>query len=85
MPAILLIIGAVGTLVMVGVVLHNTAGLLGGYWGGRLLGFEESVCAARGLTTRHQAFMSMNRIFDMTAAGWHRRPQGPRAASTREE
>jgi BASS family bile acid:Na+ symporter len=60
MPAILLIIGAVvggtqagiaavGPLVMVGVVLHNTAGLLGGYWGGRLLGFEESVCRTLAL------------------------------------
>lgn len=26
------------------VVLHNGLGLLGGYWGGRLLGFDESVC-----------------------------------------
>lgn len=53
--SILAIIGAVvgGTqaaivtvapLVMVGVVLHNGIGLLGGYWGGRLLGFDESVC-----------------------------------------
>ncbi|MGF6657608.1 BASS family bile acid:Na+ symporter [Paraburkholderia youngii] len=55
MVAIVLIIGAVvggtqksiasvGFLVMVGVVLHNGIGLLGGYWGGRLLGFDEAVC-----------------------------------------
>ena len=55
MIAILLIIGAVvaarrrasrrsGSLVMLGVVLHNGIGLLGGYWGGRLLGFDEAVC-----------------------------------------
>ncbi|CAB3797473.1 ketopantoate/pantoate/pantothenate transporter PanS [Paraburkholderia fynbosensis] len=55
MVAILLIIGAVvggtqksiasvGLLVMLGVVLHNGIGLLGGYWGGRLLGFDEAVC-----------------------------------------
>ncbi|APA84212.1 bile acid:sodium symporter family protein [Paraburkholderia sprentiae WSM5005] len=55
MVAIVLIIGAVvggtqksiasvGLLVMVGVVLHNGIGLLGGYWGGRLLGFDEAVC-----------------------------------------
>ncbi len=31
-------------LVMFGVVLHNGIGLLGGYWGGRLLGFDEAVC-----------------------------------------
>ncbi|MBN9117380.1 MAG: bile acid:sodium symporter family protein, partial [Pandoraea sp.] len=55
MIAIVLIIGAVvganqgniatvGPLVMLGVVLHNGLGLLGGYWGGRLLGFDESIC-----------------------------------------
>ena len=58
--AILCIIGAVvgnsqaaiakvGVLVMVGVVLHNGVGLLGGYWGGRLLGFDESVCRTLAL------------------------------------
>ncbi|SNB72050.1 bile acid:Na+ symporter, BASS family [Arboricoccus pini] len=55
MLAILLIIGAVvaasrasiaamGPIVMAAVVLHNGLGLLGGYWGGRLLGFDESIC-----------------------------------------
>ncbi|MBI0325807.1 ketopantoate/pantoate/pantothenate transporter PanS [Burkholderia plantarii] len=55
MVAILLIIAAVvagtrnsiasvGLIVMIGVVLHNAIGLLGGYWGGRLLGFDEAVC-----------------------------------------
>ncbi|MGH8781526.1 ketopantoate/pantoate/pantothenate transporter PanS [Paraburkholderia sp.] len=55
MVAILLIIAAVvggtqksiasvGLVVMLGVVLHNGIGLLGGYWGGRLLGFDEAVC-----------------------------------------
>ena len=58
--AILLIIGTVvagaqasiaivGPLVMVGVVLHNGIGLLGGYWGGRLLGFDEAVCRTLAL------------------------------------
>lgn len=37
-------IATVGPVVAVGVVLHNGIGLLGGYWGGRLLGFDESVC-----------------------------------------
>jgi BASS family bile acid:Na+ symporter len=60
MVSILLIIGAVvaasqgsiatvGPLVLVGVVLHNGIGLLGGYWGGRLLGFDESVCRTLAL------------------------------------
>lgn len=58
--AILLIIGAVvgnaqgtilrvGPLVLLGVVLHNGTGLLGGYWGGRLLGFDEGVCRTLAL------------------------------------
>ncbi|WP_250516794.1 bile acid:sodium symporter family protein [Caballeronia sp. INDeC2] len=37
-------IASVGVVVAVGVVLHNGIGLLGGYWGGRLLGFDEAVC-----------------------------------------
>jgi BASS family bile acid:Na+ symporter len=37
-------IATVGPVVALGVVLHNGIGLLGGYWGGRLLGFDESVC-----------------------------------------
>ncbi|MFT8775299.1 MAG: bile acid:sodium symporter family protein [Gluconacetobacter liquefaciens] len=55
MIAIMTIIGAIvasvrpslaaaGPLVLLGVVLHNGIGLLGGYWGGRLLGLEESAC-----------------------------------------
>lgn len=55
MIAILLIIGAivagtratiasVGMLTVVGVILHNGIGLLGGYWGGRLLGFDRAIC-----------------------------------------
>ena len=37
-------IASVGAVVIIGVILHNGLGLLGGYWGGRLLGFNESVC-----------------------------------------
>jgi BASS family bile acid:Na+ symporter len=55
MVSILLIIGGivagtqatiatVGLLTMVGVILHNGIGLLGGYWGGRLLGFDKAIC-----------------------------------------
>jgi bile acid:Na+ symporter, BASS family len=42
-------IATVGPLVAVGVVLHNGFGLLGGYWGGRLLGFDEGVCRTLAL------------------------------------
>ncbi len=34
----------VGPLVLLAVVLHNAIGLLGGYWGGRLLGFDQATC-----------------------------------------
>lgn len=43
------VIATVGPLVAVGVILHNGVGLLGGYWGGRLLGFDESVCRTLAL------------------------------------
>ncbi len=37
-------IASVGFVVIVAAILHNTIGLLGGYWGGRLFGFDESTC-----------------------------------------
>ena len=37
-------IASVGLVVIIAVILHNTIGLLGGYWGGRLFGFDESTC-----------------------------------------
>lgn len=37
-------IASVGVMVIIAVILHNTLGLLGGYWGGRLFGFDESTC-----------------------------------------
>lgn len=37
-------IATVGFVVIIAVILHNTIGLLGGYWGGKLLGFDESTC-----------------------------------------
>lgn len=37
-------IASVGFMVIIAVILHNTLGLLGGYWGGRLFGFDESTC-----------------------------------------
>jgi len=37
-------IASVGFVVIIAVVLHNIIGLLGGYWGGKLFGFDESTC-----------------------------------------
>ncbi len=42
-------IASVGLVVLVGVILHNAIGLLGGYWGARLLGFDESICRTLAL------------------------------------
>ncbi|SAH86576.1 transmembrane transport protein [Bordetella ansorpii] len=42
-------IASVGPIVLLGVMLHNALGLLGGYWGGRLLRFDESVCRTLAL------------------------------------
>lgn len=37
-------IASMGPVVILAIILHNGIGLLGGYWGARLLGFNESVC-----------------------------------------
>jgi len=37
-------LATVGLIVVAAVMLHNLIGLLGGYWGGRLFGFDESTC-----------------------------------------
>ncbi|WP_075182836.1 ketopantoate/pantoate/pantothenate transporter PanS [Pantoea sp. 1.19] len=42
-------IGSVGLVVIAAVILHNTIGLLGGYWGGKLFGFDESTCRTLAL------------------------------------
>lgn len=42
-------IAKVGPTLFVAVILHNGFGLLGGYWGGRLLRFDESVCRTLAL------------------------------------
>lgn len=36
-------------IVIIGVILHNAIGLLGGYWGGRLCGFDKSICRTLAL------------------------------------
>ncbi len=42
-------IGSVGLVVIMAVILHNAIGLLGGYWGGKLFGFDESTCRTLAL------------------------------------
>jgi BASS family bile acid:Na+ symporter len=42
-------IGSVGLVVIAAVMLHNAIGLLGGYWGGKLFGFDESTCRTLAL------------------------------------
>ena len=37
-------IASVGLVVIIAVILHNAIGLLSGYWGGKLFGFDESTC-----------------------------------------
>ncbi|HDL7751705.1 ketopantoate/pantoate/pantothenate transporter PanS [Yersinia enterocolitica] len=37
-------IASVGFVVIIAVILHNGIGLLSGYWGGKLFGFDESTC-----------------------------------------
>ncbi|UYZ85480.1 bile acid:sodium symporter family protein [Entomomonas sp. E2T0] len=37
-------IANVGVTIMLAIILHNAIGLLGGYWGGKLFGFDESTC-----------------------------------------
>jgi len=43
------LISSVGLVVIVAVVLHNAIGLLGGYWGGKLFGFDETTCRTMAL------------------------------------
>ena len=47
-------IAAVGPLVLLAVILHNATGLAGGYFGGKLLGFDESTCRTLALETGMQ-------------------------------
>ncbi len=42
-------IAQVGPLVLAAVILHNGVGLLGGYFGGKLLGFDERICRTLAL------------------------------------
>ena len=40
---------SVGLVAIAAVVMHNAIGLLGGYWGGKLFGFDESTCRTLAL------------------------------------
>lgn len=42
-------IGIETAIVVIGVILHNGLGLIGGYWGGRLFGFDKSICRTLAL------------------------------------
>ena len=42
-------IGSVGLVAIAAVVMHNAIGLLGGFWGGKLFGFDESTCRTLAL------------------------------------
>ncbi len=42
-------IASVGLVVIAAVILHNGIGLLGGYWGGKLFGFDETTCRTMAL------------------------------------
>jgi BASS family bile acid:Na+ symporter len=42
-------IASVGLVVIAAVILHNGIGLLGGYWGGKLFGFDETTCRTLAL------------------------------------
>ena len=42
-------IGIETAIVVFGVILHNGLGMIGGYWGGRLFGFDKSICRTLAL------------------------------------
>ncbi|WP_369608982.1 bile acid:sodium symporter family protein [Snodgrassella alvi] len=42
-------IGIETAIVVFGVILHNGLGIIGGYWGGRLFGFDKSICRTLAL------------------------------------
>lgn len=49
-------IASVGFMVIIAVILHNGSGLLGGYWGVQLFGFDESTCRTLAIEVRMQNF-----------------------------
>ncbi|MBO2025397.1 bile acid:sodium symporter family protein [Klebsiella pneumoniae] len=66
-------IASVGTVVIIAVILHNTIGLLGGYWGGRLFGFDESTCRTLAIEVGMQNSGTAAALGKFTSARWRRR------------
>ncbi len=65
-------IASVGFVVIVAVVLHNTIGLLGGYWGGKLFGFDESTCRTLAIEVGMQNSDRRRRWVKFTSHRWRR-------------
>lgn len=74
-------IANVGIVIMVAIVLHNAIGLLGGYWGGKLFGFDESTCRTMAIevgmqnsalaATLGQAFSPLSSLPGAIFSVWH--------------
>ncbi len=74
-------IANVGMMIMVAIVLHNAIGLLGGYWGGKLFGFDESTCRTMAIevgmqnsalaATLGQAFSPLASLPGAIFSVWH--------------
>jgi hypothetical protein len=67
-------IASVGFVVIIAVILHNTIGLLGGYWGGRLFGFDESTCRTLAIEVGMQNSGLAAALGKSTLARWPRCP-----------
>jgi BASS family bile acid:Na+ symporter len=67
-------IASVGLVVIIAVILHNTIGLLGGYWGGRLFGFDESTCRTLAIEVGMQNSGLAAALGKSTSARWPRCP-----------
>lgn len=71
----------VGLMLMLAIILHNGLGLLGGYWGGRLFGFDESTCRTMAIevgmqnsglaTTLGQSFSALAALPGAIFSVWH--------------
>lgn len=71
----------VGLILMLAVILHNGLGLLGGYWGGKLFGFDESTCRTMAIevgmqnsglaTTLGQSFSALASLPGAIFSVWH--------------
>lgn len=74
-------IANVGIVIMVAIILHNAIGLLSGYWGGKLFGFDESTCRTMAIevgmqnsalaATLGQAFSPLASLPGAIFSVWH--------------